>query len=225
MPRETQKDVLESERMQILHSQQKALSKQLSTAPKVKKKVAHLPGEENHKRDLAILLKLGDPKISYTQIAAQIGETKSTVRSWFRTDPYVKDRYQYFVDNLTEGALDFLRTYQIEASLTLVSLMRFGSEKYMFESATAILDRAGIPKITKQEIESENTKRHKWDDKDSLADEMRTLSEDKKEEFAQTIEKLEELMLEAAQGESSPDNGSRQISDIPLDGEDINGNI
>lgn len=193
---------MEAERLKILHDEQRKLRKRMNKEVRVKKAGAHLPGEERLHMDMAIFLKVGTPGISFTEIANRLGETKTTVKRWFKEDPYVKDKYDWVINNFRDGALELMKTYGLEAVETQALLMRFGSEKYMFEASREILDRIGAPKISRTEIEAEHVKSHKWTDREEMINEIRQLSPDKQEEAVEAIEKLEELLAaEAAKSE------------------------
>lgn len=213
MPRMPKKaEDIEIQRMEMLHKRRQELVKRIDKPLKVKKS-GFLPGEENQKKMLAIIYKLADPGMSYTAIAALIREPKTVVKRWFREDAFVKEQYMDLQLALDKTALDAIQMYNLEAVMTLASLMRFGSEKYMYEAAIAILDRGGAPKVSKQQGEFENTKKHKWDDNQALIDQMRALPPAQQEEFAATIEKLENLVMQAAQADESTQNNNQITED------------
>lgn len=197
---------IEAQRLNIIHTQRKELVKALKKPPNVKKS-GFLPGEELKQKNLAIFLKIAQPRVSYTQIAAQLGETKSTVKGWFADDPYMREQYEWLLHNLSEGALDYIRTYTMEAVATLVSLMRWGSEKYMLEAAKEILDRGGLSKISKQEVATTKTETHSWDN--SLVERIRELPEDKQEEAAALIEGVEKFLSDTENNSNSDDDETK----------------
>lgn len=192
--RSNKRDELEAERLKIIHDQQQAFAKQLRREVKVKKAGGHLPGEEAYKRDMAIMLKLSNPRASYLDIALQLGETKSEVKKWFN-EPETKEKYLYYTQHLKLTVNSFLETLGLEAALTLAVLMRFGSEKYMFDSASGILDRMGIARVSKQEIDTESTRKHEWTDRDKLLADIRELPEEQQEQVVEALEKFEELLV------------------------------
>lgn len=195
MPRKSQvAEAIELERLEIIHKHQRDLRKKLNRELTNKKATKRLPGEENFKKNMAIFLKIGVPGISYGDIGARIGETKTTVKKWFTDDPHVREQYEYIQANLKDGALELLQFYAIEAIETLVLLMRFGSEKIMKESAVEILDRIGIAKLTKTESDIKNTREHKWADQTDLIEEIRALPPEKQEEAIAGMEKLQALL-------------------------------
>lgn len=185
---------IEADRLKLIHEQRKLLAKSLKEPPAVKKG-NFLPGEEHKNKNLAIFLKLAQPRVSYTEIAAQIGETKTTVKRWFADDPYVREQYQWLLHNITEAGLEYLRTYMLEAVATLVTLMRFGSEKYMLEAAKEILDRGGLTKVLKQEVNTNRTETHTWDD--SFVEKIKELPEDLQEQAASMLEEVETFLSKA----------------------------
>lgn len=207
MPRPTeQKAAIEAERLALLHSEQRKLRARLTKEVKIKKASPHLPGEERQKKQMAVLLKVGVPGISYTEIGARLGETKSVVKGWFQKDADLKEFYMWVLENLKDGALELMKTYSLEAVETLAVLMRFGSEKYMFESAREILDRIGVPKVSRSEIEAEHVQRHEWSDRDSLTAEIRELPPEYQEEAIKVVERLENLLAEHSSVEDNSDD-------------------
>lgn len=184
----------EDARLQIIHNEQTKMRRRLAREMDMKKATRRLPGEEPHKKNLAIFLKLGIPGISYREIAARIDESKATVKKWFVEDAYVKEQYEYLQANLKETAVQLLQFYVIEAIETLVLLMRFGSEKLMKESAIEILDRVGIAKLTKSESEITNTKKYGWEDQSQLLNDIRQLPPEKQEEAIAGLEHLQRLL-------------------------------
>lgn len=208
------KAAIEVERMAILHAEQVKLRRRLNKEVKVKKKNPHLPGEEMLKKNTAVLLKIGVPNISYNEIADRIGETRKTVKDWFKTDVDVKDFYDWALNNLKEGSLELMKTYSLEAVETLVVLMRFGSEKYMFEAAREILDRVGVPKVNRTEIERTDTTDHRWGDKDQLVAQIRALPIERQEEAIEAMEKFEELLAQnSVPNEVVATNGHVDLND------------
>lgn len=194
---------MEVQRLELIHSQQRKLAKKLKSDKKKVSKAGgsnYIPGDEARKKELAILWKLGNPHMSFIEIANQIDERKSVVRKWFKEDPDVRERYQYFVDHFREGGIKLLETFTMEAVLTLVTLMRFGSEKYMYESSLALLDRGGIPKLTQAEVTQTRKTEHDWADKDTLAEQIRALPPELQEEAMAGLERFESLLSDAANG-------------------------
>lgn len=200
-----EKKNIELERMLILHSEQEKVRKRIQKETRIKKGGYHLPGEIKHKKDLAVFLKIGVPGISFTEIANRLGETKGTVKKWFKEDPDVREFYQWALANLKQGAISLIETYGFEAIETQVLLMRFGSEKYMFEASREILDRMGVIKTTRQEIEAQHKNTHEWSDREQLVNEIRELAPEQQEEAIEALERFEQLLSEHA---SSNGNGN-----------------
>lgn len=210
MPKPSEvKALVELERLEILHGEGRKLRARIKKETKVKKGHTQ-PGELYLKKNTAVLLKIGVPGISYNDIADRLGETRATVKEWFKSDPEVKEFYEWATKNLKEGALELMKTYSLEAVETLVLLMRFGSEKYMFEAAREILDRVGVPKVERRENQNENVSSHKWADRDSLVSEIRELPPELQEEAVSALEKFEDLLS----GQS--ENGKVDLSDDTL---------
>lgn len=205
------KMLIEAERLAILHDAQSKMRRRLAKETKVKKK-SNQPGEEQLKKHTAVLLKIGVPGVSYGDIADRLGETRSTVKQWFRTDPDVKEFYEWATSHLKDSALELMQTYGLEAVETLVLLMRYGSEKYMFEASKEILDRIGVIRAERRENLNENVESHKWADRDKLVADIRELNPEQQEEALMALEKFEELLA----GQSK--NGHVELNDDDLSG-------
>lgn len=208
----TERVDLEAKRLALLHDEQKRIRGRLTKSVRVKKYGAHLPGEERYKKQMAVIWKVGVPGIGYDEIAARLGEPEPTVRRWFNSDVVVKEFYDWVLNNLKGATLSLLQTYALEAVETLALLMRFGQEKYMFEAAKEILSMAGPPKTTRQEIETESTKKHEWSDRDKMVEEIRKLPPEEQERAVAAMEKFEELL--AANSPDGSKNGSGSLSSI-----------
>lgn len=204
------KMLIEAERLAILHDAQSKMRRRLAKETKVKKK-SNQPGEILLKKHTSVLLKIGVPGISYGDIADRLGETRSTVKEWFRSDPEVKDFYEWATAHLKDSALELMQTYGLEAVETLVLLMRYGSEKYMFEASKEILDRIGVIRAERRENLNENVESHKWADRDALVAEIRELNPEQQEAALEALGKFEELLA----GETST-NGHVEIDDEDL---------
>lgn len=205
---------IEAERLELLHKQQKELRKRLATEIQVKKAGPHLPGEDLHKKHMAVFLKIAVPGISYKDIGARLGETKTTVRSWFKDDPDVKEFYEWALTDFKSSGLEYLGTYVLEAIETQVTLMRYGSEKYMFEAAKDIMDRYGLAKVSRSEIDAKHTQSHEWGDRDSLVAEIRELPEEMQEQAVEALELFEELLAKNSENGSSADAGGEELKPI-----------
>jgi hypothetical protein len=208
---------IEAERLEILHGAQKEMRKRLTKELKVKKASPHLPGEEQHKKHLAVFLKIAVPGISYGEIGARLGETKTEVKGWFKDDPSVKDFYEWALSSFKSSGLEYLGTYVLEAIETQVTLMRYGSEKYMHEAAKDILDRYGLAKVSKSEVDSKRTQSHEWSDHDALASEIRQLPPELQEEAISVIEHLEDLLAKSG---STNGDSSEELRPIIASDED-----
>lgn len=184
----------EAERLEIIHRHQRALRKRLNRDLSSKKATKRLPGEENFKKNMAIFLKIGVPGISYKEIGARIDETKTTVKKWFLEDLYVREQYEVISKTLKDSAIDLMEFYAIEAVETLVLLMRFGDEKIMLQSATEILDRIGVAKLSKSESEVRTKREHGWEDQDKLLNEIRDLPPEQQEAAIDALEKFQKLL-------------------------------
>lgn len=150
-----------------------------------------LPGEVPHVIDTIIVLKLA----GYTpsQMAKVIGISRGQIRE-FLTDPGVEERLVTLRQALPQAALNLLQGYMIEAVQALVDVMRrTGDDKYILQAAGEILDRAGLPKASRQERHTVNEEKTTFTD-DGIVDRLREASPEMQEQAAQLIEQLEKLL-------------------------------
>jgi predicted transcriptional regulator len=179
-----------------------------STAHKGSK--PRFPGEVQFKQDMSIILSLA----GYTQkeIGLSLGEAQQTISDWLNNDPEVRLKYEKVSAALPESAKILLETYTIEAVHTLVDVMRTEMDnKIVLDAAKEILDRGGLPKLSRQEKES--TERQEWVvTDDNLTDRLREASPEIQEEAAQIIESLEMLLSKHAE-----EKAKRETEDEPME--------
>lgn len=191
----------EDKRLETLEKQRIKTQKKFKQS--VSKRKVRLPGELIHKKQLAVVLRVAGYDLN--SIGASVNESLSTIESWFR-EGEVKDNYNYMLQHLVEGAVTLLRTYTIEAIQTIAEIMQnTEDEKIALDAAKEILDRGGIPKISKSEAHTISEKKTTFTD-DGIVDKLRELPPEYAEEAAQMVEKLEGMLSEADAKSSSQKN-------------------
>jgi hypothetical protein len=159
--------------------------------------------EEAHVLTMVVILQLGG--YSRTQMAQVIGISRGQVRE-FLDAPEAREMLVTLRQRLPQAALELLHGYMIEAVQAIVDVMRSSADdKYILQAAGEVLDRAGLPKSSRQERHNINDERMTVTD-DGLVDRLREASPEVQEEAAQIIERLEELLVKSA-------------SEEPVDGE------
>jgi hypothetical protein len=154
-----------------------------------------LPGEIPHVIDTLIVLKLAG--YTRSQMAKVIGISRGQIREYLEM-PEVEERLVELRQALPQAALNLLQGYMIEAVQALVDVMRRTSDdKYILQAAGEILDRAGLPKASRQERHIEHEEKTTFTD-DGMVDKLRELPIATQEKAAQLIEELESLLGEAA---------------------------
>lgn len=139
------------------------------------------------------------------QIASAVGCSKGQVKE-FLAEGDVVEMLSILRESMADSALDLLETYTLEAVTAIVAVMRTSDDdKYILQAAADILDRAGIPKASKQERHQVNEERFTLED-DGLVDRIRTLPPERQEEAAQMIEQFEQFLLEHAAGEGNEES-------------------
>lgn len=156
-----------------------------------------LPGERDHVIDMVLVMKLAG--YTNTQIGRVIGISRNQVAEVL-ADPQVAEKLALLRSKLPQAALDLLEGYMIEAVQVIVDIMRRSEDKVALSAAIEVLDRAGLPKASKQERHNINEDQITVTD-DGIVDRLREASPEVQEEAAQLIERLEALMLAASEGE------------------------
>jgi hypothetical protein len=174
-----------------------------------KKQMTFLPHEEEFKKEMTVILKLAG--YSHRQIGDTIGVTRGTIGAWLR-EPAVKARVASLMEALPSAARALLQGYSIEAVHSLAWVMRnTEDEKMIIEAAREILDRSGLPKASRQEINAESTHKTELGINSDNLEALRDLPPHLQEEAAAAIEELQETLGKIA---------SRGIKDV---GEEENG--
>ncbi len=192
MPRNKDKEALEAQRAELIHTKQQELSKALRKPVQAKKR--RMPGELAHQKNLAVFLKIANPRMSFLDIGNQIGETKNAVKKWFREDADVREQFEYVSSHLKSSSIELLESFSMEAVMTLVTVMRYAEPKLMKEAATEILDRIGVAKLSKSEVESRSVKSHEWSDHDEMVKEIRQLPPEHQEQYVELMEGIQQLL-------------------------------
>jgi hypothetical protein len=159
------------------------------------KKRKILPGEMEGIADTVVVLKIAG--YSRSQMAKVIGISKGQVKEILE-QPDVTERIVNVRNALPQAALDLLQGYMIEAVQAIVDVMRTTPEsKYVLQAAGEILDRAGLPKASKQERHNVNEDRMTFTD-DGLVEQLRRAPVHVQEQAATLIEQLEGLLTDSA---------------------------
>lgn len=149
------------------------------------------PGEIGFIENMVCILKLG--RYSNTQIAKVIGIGRGQVAEVLER-PHVSEMLVKLQSSIPEAALSIMEGFAIEAVVSIADVMRTSEDdKYVLQAAGEILDRTGLPKVSKQERKT--TEEHKTEiTGDSLIAALREASPEVQEEAAQMVEQLEALL-------------------------------
>jgi len=161
-------------------------------------------GEQEHVVNLVIIFTIAG--YTPTQISQIIGISRGKVRAYL-DEPQTQELMDDTLQGLTEAATDLLRSYSIEAVQAIADVMR-GSEddKMILQAASEILDRSGLPKASRseQKVHKTNENLTTFSD-DGIVEQLRQLPPEAQEEAAQMVERLEEFLTKAAEGEGIAD--------------------
>lgn len=158
--------------------------------------------EVAHVADMVVVLKLAS--YSNTQIGKIVGLSRGQVKE-FLDDPAMQARMVDLRASLPAAALDLLQGYLIEAVQALVDVMRrTDDDGLIIKAAGEILDRAGIPKSSRQERKVEESQVTVFTD-DGIVEALREASPEVQEQAAQMIENLQDFLKQASSGEADAD--------------------
>jgi hypothetical protein len=154
-----------------------------------RKHVKLLPAEVPHVEQMVAILKLAN--YSQVQIARIIGISREQVKGMLDS-PKLQKEIALLREKIPAAAIELLQDLMIEAVITYADVMRTSDDDAIrIRAAGEILDRGGMPKLSKQERVEEH--RTTVTD-DGLVDRLRETSPEIQEEAAQIIERLEELL-------------------------------
>jgi predicted transcriptional regulator len=158
------------------------------------------PGEEEAVKFQLIVLKLAG--YSQTQIAAALGVTRAQVGE-FLHEPGSQELLVTLRQRIAGAALELLEIFTIESLMTIVDVMRTSEfDDLRLKAAAEILDRAGIPKTSRQERKVEQEEKHTLTD-EGIVDALRALPPEKQEEAARMLEQVEEFVNSQAVGKEN----------------------
>jgi hypothetical protein len=150
-----------------------------------------LPGEIPHVEMMIVVLKLAG--YSKVQIAKITGVSRVQVDEMLAA-PHVQEQLVTLRERLPQAALDLLEGYMIEAVQAIVDVMRRSTDdKYILQAAGEVLDRAGMPKASRQERFQVNEDRTTFTD-EGIVERLREAPVEVQEAAAQMIENLEALL-------------------------------
>lgn len=173
---------------------------------KKKRRVNFEPGEEDHLKAISVILKIAG--FSNTQIGASVGVTRGQVGDWLKEEK-IQKLYLSTLEAIPAAAKDLLQTYSIEAVHAIADVMRTSQDdKMILEAAKDILDRSGLPKASRSEVDKNET--HKVEvgiDQEQISS-LRDLPPHLQEEAAQMFENLETSLRELVEkgGNSADEN-------------------
>jgi hypothetical protein len=161
----------------------------------VHKQTRLLAGEIPHVKQMLVVLQLAG--YNHTQKARIVGISRDQVREYL-ADPAVEEMLVILRERIPDAALELLQGYMIEAVQAIVDVMRrSGDDKTVIQAAADLLDRGGLPKLSKSE------KHQTLEEKTTITDDgivaaLREASPEVQEQAAQLIEQLEGLLVQAA---------------------------
>jgi predicted RNA-binding Zn ribbon-like protein len=156
-----------------------------------------MPHEESFLKEEAIILKLAG--FNNKQIGDAINISREQVSDWLN-EPEQISKFAKLTQAIPAAARQLLQTYSVEAVAAIVDVMRHSEDdKFILEAAKEVLDRTGLPKATRQEIQSEKTERVEFGADESQLVELRQLPPELQEEAAQAMEELQDHLKQLSE--------------------------
>jgi hypothetical protein len=157
-----------------------------------------LPGERKHIEEQIAVLRISG--YNNTQIAKVTGVSRGQVKEILE-DASVIELVNEMRLVLTKAAQNLLEHSLIEAVQALVNILRVSTdEQNVIKAAGEILDRGGLPKLSRQEQRKEIETKTTFTD-DGIVDVIRMLPPEQQEEAAQMIEGLQKFLSNAIEGD------------------------
>lgn len=151
-----------------------------------------LPQEVPHVEDMVVILKLAN--YSRIDISRIIGISRDQVAEML-AKPAVLEKLVMLRQAIPGAAIELLQDFMIEAVMVLVDVMRNNNSgsKERIQAAEAVLDRGGMPKLSRQEKHVVDEKKTTITD-DGIVELLRGVSPEVQERAAQLIEELEVIL-------------------------------
>lgn len=188
MPRRTPEERTGSQRKQI-----QSIRRRYKTRLTTRKR--YVVGEEDAIATTVAVFKVAG--YSNVQIAKIIGISRGQVAEQLEHEK-TQELLLLLRTNLTNAALELLESYTIEAIQALADVLRTSvDDNVRIKAAAEILDRAGIPKVSRSERKIEEEQTTTFTD-DGIVEAIRELSPEDQERAAQMIEELETFLTASA---------------------------
>lgn len=201
MPRKRTPD----DRNSVLENGRREVRRKYRSSKQIKKSRKIALGEQGHLENMTIILKIAG--YTNTQIGQIVNLSRGQVKKLL-AEPNVAEQMASLLEALPAAALDLMQSYSIEAVQTIADVMRTSPEwKARMEAAREILDRTGLPKVTKSEAQVYRTEEHLTTfSNDGIIEALRNASPEVQETAAQMMEGIENLL--AQHGEEIADEES-----------------
>lgn len=153
-------------------------------------------GEEDAIRTQVAVFKIAG--YSNIQIAKMIGISRNQVAECLQHEDTM-ELLTVLRTNLSNAAIELLQGYMIEAVQVFADVIRTEPDNSIrLKAAAEILDRSGIPKVSRSERKIEEETTTTFTD-DGIVEAIRELSPEDQEQAAQMIEQLESFLTDRAQ--------------------------
>lgn len=171
-------------------------------------------GEEDVVKDMVLVLKLAN--YSNVQIGTIVGVSRGQVKTYIQEKDFQK-KYLRLKEELPQAALNLGKAYLIEAVTAIVHVMRTEEDNaIVLKAAGDLLDRFGIPKLSRIERKSEGDSPLEGIGRgghEGIFNEISRMSPELQEEAAQLYDMFETGMKSLMNKEKNQDETETEISD------------
>lgn len=182
-----------ADRAASLDAQKRAVTRKFKSKSKLnRKRRFEFDGEEEVVIDMVIVLKLAN--YTNSQIAMIVGVSRGQVKKYL-DDGNVQKRYLALKERLPEAAFELGKAYLIEAVQAIATVMRTTTDDtVVLKAASELMDRFGIPKVSRNEAKKPEDDNDGNPLNDSLMERLRSASPELQERAAELHSMFEEGM-------------------------------
>lgn len=171
-----------------------SVRRKYNTKTKTKRRL--IDAEIPHVKDMVAMLKVA--RYSNVQVSKVIGISRQQVAEFLEMSD-VQKKIVELRETLPAAALDLMQGYMIEAVQAVVDVMRTSEDgATILKAASEVLDRGGMPKMSRQERKEESTETTVVEFGGEFVEMLRNASPEVQEQVASMFEGIENLLKESA---------------------------
>lgn len=149
-----------------------------------------------HVKNMVAMLKVAG--YNRTQISKVVGISRGQVAEFLDMED-VQSTITELRERLPGAALELMQGYMLEAVQAVVDVMRTSEDgQVVLKAAAEVLDRGGMPKMSRQERSEETTQKSVVEFGGDFVESLRSASPEVQEKVASLIEQAENILKESA---------------------------